>query len=86
MLLTGASPLAFDRIHGALARIALVNAALTVVTLGFYRFWGRVRVRRALWSATTLFGDRLEYTGTGGELFRGFLLAVVFGLPLLTAL
>ena len=57
--------------------IAAGNAALTVVTLTVYRFWARARVRRWLWSRTTLYGEPLEYTGTGGELFRGFLKAAL---------
>ena len=59
---------------GELARIALVNGLLTILTLGVYRFWAKTRVRRYLWSRTSLLGDAFEYTGTGGELFRGFLI------------
>jgi uncharacterized membrane protein YjgN (DUF898 family) len=61
---------------GELARIALVNALLTIVTLGIYRFWAKTRVRRYLWSHTSLLGDAFEYAGTGGELFRGFLVVL----------
>lgn len=53
--------------------IALLNAALNVITLTLWRFWGRTRVRRYLWSTTKLNGLPLEYTGTGFELFRSFL-------------
>ena len=53
--------------------IVLLNALLNVLTLSLYRFWGKTRVRRYLWDSTNLLGDRLEYTGTGGELFKGFL-------------
>ncbi|MBX9698692.1 MAG: DUF898 domain-containing protein [Acetobacteraceae bacterium] len=80
------APIAHDRIMGPLARIAATNALLTILTLSIWRFWGRVRVRRAIWSATSLFGDRLEYTGTGGELFRGFLIALLFFAPLMVVL
>jgi uncharacterized membrane protein YjgN (DUF898 family) len=63
--------------------IALGNLGLNILTIGFWRFWGAVRVRRYLWSQTRFDGDAFEYTGTGGELFKGFLLAVLlFGLPL----
>jgi uncharacterized membrane protein YjgN (DUF898 family) len=61
---------------GELARIVLVNALLTILTLGIYRFWAKTRVRRYLWSRTSLLGDAFEYTGTGGELFRGFLVVL----------
>ena len=53
--------------------IALINALLNILTLTLYRFWGKTRVRFYLWGSTNLLDDRLEYTGTGGELFKGFL-------------
>jgi uncharacterized membrane protein YjgN (DUF898 family) len=70
----------------ALFGLLLKTFALSVLTLGIYRFWGRVRVRRMLWSGTTVAGHPLEYTGTGGELFRGFLLVLVVLAPLVGSL
>ena len=62
--------------------LALKNAALTVVTLTLYRFWARTSMRRRLWSRAWVLGDPLEYTGSAGELFRGFLIALpCFFLP-----
>lgn len=67
-----------------LAPIVFTNLLLTIVTLGIYRFWGTTRVRHYLWSRTRLMGEPLEWTGTGRELFIGFLLVlVVIGLPFL---
>lgn len=64
--------------------IALSNLALTVVTLGIYRFWAKARERRYLWSHTRFIDDRLEWTGTGRELFFGFLIVMLlFTVPLL---
>ena len=60
------------------APIAFTNLLLTIVTLGFYTFWARTRTRRYLWSNTRFIDDRLEWTGTGLELFVGYLLAIVF--------
>ena len=57
------------------------NFLLTLVTLGFYRFWARVRVRRYFWSTIRLADEPLEYTGTGLELFIGFLIAVAVIAP-----
>lgn len=71
-------PLGYDGRAGELLPIALLNAVLTVVTLLTYRFWARARVRRYLWGHTVLYGDALEYTGTGRELFVGFLKAMGF--------
>lgn len=62
--------------------LALKNAALTVATLTLYRFWARTAMRRRLWSRVWIMGDPLEYTGTAGELVRGFLIALpCFFLP-----
>lgn len=67
----------YDGRIGELYVIFIKNILLTIVTLGIYRFWGKTRVRRYLWSHTALFGDRFEYTGTGWELFKGFLVALL---------
>jgi uncharacterized membrane protein YjgN (DUF898 family) len=69
--------------RGSLIGLLLLNTFLTIITLGIYRFWGRTKVRQRLWSAVTLRGDRLAYTGTGKELFVGFLVALVVLLPFL---
>lgn len=64
------------------APIAFTNLLLTIVTLGIYHFWGKTRVRRYLWSNTRFIDDRLEWTGTGLELFIGYVIAtVLFLLP-----
>jgi len=60
----------------ALYVIYLKNLVLDLLTLGLYRFWARTRLRRYLWSHTSLFGDRLEYHGTGLEMFFGFLVGL----------
>jgi uncharacterized membrane protein YjgN (DUF898 family) len=64
--------------------IGLTNALLNLVTLGVYRFWATTRERRYLWSKTRFIDERLEWTGTGMELFIGFLIAlVVFFVPVI---
>ena len=60
------------------APIAFTNLLLTIVTLGIYTFWARTRTRRYLWSQTRFIDDRLEWTGTGLELFIGYMLAILF--------
>jgi uncharacterized membrane protein YjgN (DUF898 family) len=67
-------PLAYDGATRELFRLWLKVTLLSLATLGFYRFWGRTRIRRYLWSRISLDGDRFEYDGTGGELFRRFVL------------
>ena len=61
--------------------IALSNALLTVVTLGIYRFWATARERRYLWSRTRLIDDTLDWTGTGKEMFLGFLIVIAVVAP-----
>ncbi|QJE74491.1 DUF898 domain-containing protein [Aerophototrophica crusticola] len=80
---TGGEPpvVAFEGRRGAFLRLLLVNMLLNLVTLGIYRFWARTRVRRALWSMVRLRGEPLAYTGTGKELFIGFLVAMLVLLP-----
>jgi uncharacterized membrane protein YjgN (DUF898 family) len=80
---TGA-PSAF-RFHGRwqdFVKIALTNLLLTIVTLGFYRFWGTTRERQYLWGETQFIDERLEWTGTGKELFVGFIMVFfLLGIP-----
>lgn len=80
----GVRKLAFHGSGGTLFGIHIVNSLRTLVTLGVYRFWGKVRVRRYMLSQTAFEGDRLAYHGTGKELLLGFLKAIlVFGLPVM---
>ena len=72
----GAGRFVYDGRLGELYVIFIKNVLLTIVTLGIYRFWAKTRMRRYLWSHTSLFGDRFEYTGAGKELFLGFLIAL----------
>lgn len=68
---------------GEFIGLQAINLLLIVVTLGVYRFWAKTRVRDYLWSRTRIFGEFLEYTGTGLELFLGFLIVLfVLILPL----
>ncbi len=69
-----------DRLFG----LGLINGLLKILTLGIYSFWGKTEVRRRIWSFTRLNGEPLEYTGTGKELFLGFL--IIFGAVLLPVL
>ena len=59
-----------------LAGLGLVNFLLTVVTLGIYHFWGKTEVRRRITSSIRVNDEPLEYTGTGKELFLGFLIVL----------
>ena len=60
-----------------LLRLSLWTAILTVLTLGFYRFWMKTRLRRYFWSSVRPDQTPLEYVGKGIEKFTGFLIALV---------
>lgn len=77
---------AFEGKLGDFARIAFVNLLLTLLTLGVYAFWGSARARRYLWSHTRFIDDHLEWTGTGKELFKGFVAVLLLVLLPLFAL
>lgn len=64
--------------QGPLFWLALKTALLTLITLGFYRFWAKTRIRKYFWSATAPGGDPMEYSGNGLEKLLGFLIAVAF--------
>ncbi len=70
--------------HGvSLLGIHTVNVFLTLVTLGIFFFWARVRVRRYLFAQTSFAGDRIAFHGLGLEMLVGFLKAMlVLGVPL----
>ena len=62
--------------------IFIVNTFYTLITLGIYSFWGRVRIREFLSSQTSLAKIRFSYHGTGQELIKGWSKAlIVFGIP-----
>jgi uncharacterized membrane protein YjgN (DUF898 family) len=63
--------------RGALFALAFRTGVLTILTLGFYRFWMKTRLRRWYWSAIRPGGHPLEYVGDPFEKLLGFFIAVV---------
>ncbi len=62
---------------GELYKIFFANLIFSILTLGVFRFWARTRNRRYIFSHMKMLDDGFEYTGTGGELFKGFLFVFV---------
>lgn len=60
-----------------LFKLALVTSIWTILTLGFYRFWMKSRLRRWYWSSIRPGGIPLEYVGDPFEKLLGFFMAVV---------
>lgn len=61
-----------------IAILILKNLFFTIITIGIYRPWATTNMRRYVWGHMTFLGDRANYTGTGKELFHGWL--KLFGL------
>jgi len=56
-------------------RIWIVNLALTIVTLGIYSAWAKVRKLRYFYSCTTLAGSAFGYHGDPARILRGRIIA-----------
>ena len=63
--------------RGALFWLALKTGFWSILTLGFYRFWMKTRLRRYFWSAIRPGGHPMEYVGDPVEKLLGFFIAVV---------
>lgn len=77
----GGEPVRIEYVsQSGLGTIAVSNFVLNLITLWIYRFWAKTRVRRHIWSNVHINGEPVEYTGTGKELFLGFIviMAIVF--------
>jgi len=67
---------------GSLLGIQIVNVLLVIVTLGFYSYWAKARVRRYVWAQSAFGEDRFAFHGTGEETFLGWLKVIgIFGMP-----
>ena len=74
-------PLGLHRIKfhgkgGEYFAIWLVNALLTIVTLGIYSAWATVRRRRYFYGNTELDGDRFDYHAQPLQILKGRLLVI----------
>ncbi|MFN8153917.1 MAG: YjgN family protein [Bacteroidia bacterium] len=70
-------PLGFKGEGGAYFGIAIVNLILTFLTLGLYYPWAKAKQLQFLYGATEFEGSRFEFHGTGKEMFKGFIKAVI---------
>lgn len=81
--------LEYDGSVGGMYKLFLLDLFMRIITLGIYFFWGKTRLRKHVATHHSLGGDRFEYTGTGGELFKGFLkvlpILVILFAPILLA-
>jgi uncharacterized membrane protein YjgN (DUF898 family) len=58
-------------------RIWIVNLLLTIVTLGIYSAWAKVRTKRYFYGNTHIHGSAFNYTADPVKILKGRILAVV---------
>ena len=51
----------------------LVNVLLSIITLGIYSFWGKVKILQYQYDQAQLNGSPFQFLGTGKQFFFGFL-------------
>lgn len=66
----------FRATGGQYFRIWIVNLLLTILTLGIYSAWAKVRRLRYLYGSTSLAGSAFEYHGQPLQILKGRLIAV----------
>jgi uncharacterized membrane protein YjgN (DUF898 family) len=69
-------PVEFTGTTGDYFRIWIVNLALTIVTLGIYSAWAKVRRRRYLYGNTHVEGEVFEYRAKPLPILKGRLIAL----------
>lgn len=57
--------------------IVIVNFLLTIITLGLYYPWAKARQLQFLYGTTEFNNSRFEFHGTGKEMFKGFIKAII---------
>jgi uncharacterized membrane protein YjgN (DUF898 family) len=76
-------PVEFTGSTGQYFRIWIVNLALSVLTLGIYSAWAKVRKRRYFYAHTQVDGESFEYRGRPIAILKGRLIAVGLFLALI---
>ena len=69
-------PLTFSGTAGDYFKIHFVNLFLSIITIGLYVPWARVRHRRFFYSNTRILGDGIDYLARGIDLLKGWLIAM----------
>lgn len=69
-------PFKFSGTGGEYFRIWIVNILLSIVTLGIYSAWAKVRNKKYFYGSTTLDGSSFEYTANPISILKGRILVV----------
>lgn len=71
-------PFKFTGSGGEYFKIWIVNIFLTIITLGIYSAWAKVRNKRYFYSNTQLDGSTFKYLANPLKILQGRIIAVVF--------
>ena len=71
------APMVFTGRGGEYFRIWVVNLFLTIVTLGIYSAWAKVRKTKYFWQNTRLDGNVFDFHGNPVAILRGRIVALV---------
>jgi uncharacterized membrane protein YjgN (DUF898 family) len=69
--------LAFHGKGSELFKIQIINLILTTITLGLYYPWAKAKTLQYLYGQNTFEQHPFAFTGTGAEMFKGFIKALV---------
>ena len=77
--------LAYSGKIGQIYKIWISNLFLQIITLTIYSPWAKTKMRKYIYSNILIFGEGLEYSGTGKELLLGGFkaLIVMISIPIL---
>lgn len=63
--------------------IMIVNWLFSIITFGLYYPWARAKQLQYIYGNTALDDERFHFAGTGREMFRGFIMVILFYLGIL---
>ena len=69
------NPVQFNGKGGEFFGIWIVNVLLSIITLGIYSAWAKVRTKRYFYGNTLIAGDNFEYHATPMQILKGRLVA-----------
>lgn len=69
--------LKFHGDHNTLVSLRIINNLLKLVTLGLYYPWARTSILKYMYGESEFQGTRFVWHGTGKEIFRGFIKAII---------
>ncbi|MGF1909034.1 DUF898 domain-containing protein [Vibrio kasasachensis] len=79
------NPVSFNGKGGEFFGIWIVNILLTIITLGIYSAWAKVRTKRYFYGNTHIDGDNFEYHAQPIQLLKGRLVALAIVITWATA-